>query len=89
MNDFFSDPKTFIQLLLLVLMAVFSWIGKNAMKRLEHLESDTLRKSDLARMEERQAARHLENSGRLDRIEGSVTGTHKRIDDIFTELLKK
>lgn len=84
-----------IKTLFALLMGVLGWMGIDAMRRLQHLEADTLRKSDLASLKEQLAQEHRDNkqtisdnSDRLSGIESSVTGVHRRIDDLYKALVK-
>jgi Ser/Thr protein kinase RdoA (MazF antagonist) len=79
MNDVFTDWKNAAITLLGALVAVLSFIGRGALKRLEWLEKNAATKADTNQ-------RHQENLERLDRIETATTGTHKRIDELYRDL---
>lgn len=84
-----------LKTLFAILMAILAWMGVDAMKRLQHLERDTLRKADLENLQKQLAQEHTDNkenitgnSQRLTGIESSVSGVHRRIDDLFKALVK-
>jgi hypothetical protein len=78
MNDIFGDPKSIIVGLIGAVMALLAWIGRRELERVKG-DNQSLR-DDMER-------RHKENIDRLDRIETGVTDTHRRIDDLYRDLL--
>jgi hypothetical protein len=82
MNDLLTDPKSALIAVLGILMAVLTWLGKGALERIKHLEQNAATQADIDK-------RHEENLERLDRIETAVTGTHRRIDDLYRDLMGK
>lgn len=93
MNDLFADPKAVAIALLGALVAVLTYLGRDALKRLTELERNSVDKSYVD-------TRHHENTGRFDSlgrrfdkledvVTNAVTGTHKRIDDLYRDLLGK
>jgi len=86
MNDLLSDWKNIAITLLGALVTLLTWLGKGALDRLKYLEEHTATNADVDR-------RHIENGGRLDRIEEKIdtgiSGVHERIDRIFERLAGK
>lgn len=80
MNDLLTDWKNAAIALLGALVGVLSYLGRGALKRLEWLEQNAATKADMNQ-------RHQENLERLDRIETGVTDTHRRIDDLYRDLM--
>lgn len=78
MNDIFGDPKSIIVGLIGAVMTLLAWIGRRELERVKG-DNQSLR-DDMER-------RHKENIDRLDRIETGVTDTHRRIDDLYRDLL--
>jgi hypothetical protein len=101
MNALFSDPAVGV-LLAGALLTVFWWLWRGHSKRLHELELDAVRKQELAKeleilrdshredmeqLRDESAARHRENSGKLNNIEAGVQRTHERIDAFFLKLM--
>ena len=86
MNDLLNDPKALVGYLLTALMGLVMYIWRKndqeTRDRITNLEKNAVTKTDMDK-------RHAENIGRLDRIETAVTGTHRRIDDLYRDLMGK
>lgn len=91
MNEFFINQKAVVDMLLVALMGILTYLGKNALKRLEHLEKDTLRKADLELLRVQLRGEHEENRNTMDDIRNDVTdlgsNLSTRIDNLFNQLL--
>lgn len=87
MNDLFNDPKAIALWLLGSLMSLMAWIGNKHVKRLEALEGTAVRKDELAQLRTDMERRHGENTAKLDNIDEGITGTHRRIDDLYRDLI--
>lgn len=87
MNDLLSDPR-FSLAVATGLVAMSVWIFKSHSRRLELLEREAVKKEDLTMLREDLKAEHKENSTKLDGIEAAVTGTHRRIDELYRDLVK-
>jgi len=92
MNDWPSDLKTFVLWLVTGAMSFITWLGHRQLKRLDLLEANYVSKSDFEkRLKEMSVDRermHAENQRKLDSIEEGVTGTHKRMDDLYRDLIR-
>ncbi len=82
MNDLLNDPKVWFMGLLGGYVTLLSVIANGWVKRIERLESEAATKAEVN-------SKHIENVERLKRIEEGVTGTHRRIDDLYSDLLDK
>lgn len=100
MNELLADTKSVILGLLSIIVAIGTLLGKiyvnrqrDHAKRLRTLEADAVRKHDLEKLREdiRQdrMAMHEENKGKLDRIDATVTQTHKRIDALYRDMVQR
>lgn len=65
MNDLLTDPKALALALLGVVMTILTWIGKGALKRLEHIERNYASKADLQE-------KHEENLGNFNEIKQMI-----------------
>ncbi|HEY6927443.1 MAG TPA: hypothetical protein VI653_28470 [Steroidobacteraceae bacterium] len=88
MNELLSDPK-FSLFVVSALGALLMWLGKGYTRRLEALEREAVRKKDLKELREDLRSEHKQNTEKLDSIESAVTGTHRRIDDLYRDLMKQ
>lgn len=89
MNDFFNDPKSALLALLGACMGVISWFGKREIRRIDKALAESVRRHEFEQLRKDMDSRHGENIDRLDRIETATTGTHKRIDELYRDLVVK
>lgn len=89
MNDLFNDPKAIALWLLAALMSLLGWVVNKHVKRLEALEGTAVRKEELKQLRTDMDRRHTENSAKLDNIDKGITGTHRRIDDLYRDLIPR
>lgn len=89
MNDFFSDPKSAALGLLGTLVGVITWLGKREIRRIDKALDESVRRHEFEQLRKDMDSRHGENIARLDRIDTATTGTHKRIDDLYCDLMDK
>lgn len=86
------DWKQVAQWLGWAVAMLLAYMGRNALKRIEHLEQTTVCKDDLDKLEgrltEQNERMHGQNSGRLDGISAGIRETHGRIDDLYRDLMK-
>lgn len=93
------NADTIVKTLFGLLMAVLGYMGIDAMRRLHHLENDTVRKSDLKELKQQLADEHEENRDNLKSateetrdglkaLTDAVTGTHRRIDEFINSQLR-
>jgi hypothetical protein len=88
MNELLSDPK-FTLAVVGALVGLLMWLGRGYTRRLEALEREAVRKMDLKELRDDLRREHAENSEKLESIETAVTGTHRRIDDLYRDLMKE
>lgn len=89
MNDLLIDQKAWVIGLLTILGAYMVWSFKREMARIDEALKDSVRRAEFEQLRGDLRREHLENSGRLERIENGVTGTHKRIDDLYSDILDR
>ena len=92
MNEWINDPKLHsIFVATLVSLGVF--LVKREVKRIDEGLANAVKRSELEQLRADMRREHQENIGRLDRIETAIdtgiTGTHRRIDDLYKELINK
>lgn len=68
---------------------MFGLIFRTQMKRIDRLEAHAAKKADIEQWTADGDKRHKDNTARLDRIETGITGTHKRIDQLYRDLMKR
>lgn len=95
MNELLTDPRFALGLVTLLwgLTAVLARGYVTRLERLEMLERESAKKSDLAALREDLQRDHTQNTKNLtdirDAITEGLTRTHERIDDIYRDLLKE
>lgn len=89
MNDLFADWKNIAIAALGGLVSLGAWIFKGHVRRLEQLEAAAARKQEIEQLREDMDRRHDQNITTLGEIKDAVTGTHQRIDDLYTQLLDR
>jgi TolA-binding protein len=88
LNEILQDTRFWLTSLGAVVVGLIRYLWKKQEKRLEALESEMVRRSELEQLREDMREEHQENSSRLDRIETGVTSTHKRLDDLYRDLIR-
>jgi len=88
MSDFFSDPKSALIALLGILGGIVTWLFKREVRRIDKALAESVRREEFNQWRGDMDRRHEENIDRLDRIEAATTGTHKRIDELYRDLVK-
>lgn len=88
MNDW-SDPKSLLLALVTLLGGIVSWLFKREVRRIDRALTESVRRTEFEQLRKDMDRRHDENIGRLDRIDTATTGTHKRIDDLYCDLMDK
>lgn len=83
MNDLLTDWKNAAIALLGALVGILTYLGRNALRRLEQVERESVTREYVD-------SKHDENIERFDRLEKKIdtgiTGTHQRIDKLFERL---
>lgn len=88
MDALLNDPKLHSGLVA-VLVAAGIWFVKREVARIDKALAGAVRRDELKQLRQDMDRRHEENSGRLERIETGVTGTHQRIDQLYCDLMDK
>lgn len=88
MNELLSDPK-FTLAVVCALVGLLMWLGKGYTRRLEALEREAVRRKDLKELRDDLRLEHRENTEKLESIETAVTGTHRRIDQLYIDLMNQ
>lgn len=92
MDEWINDPKLHSGLMA-VLAAIGVWFVKREVKRIDDGLADAVKRSEFEKLRTDMREEHQENIGRLERIEkaidSGITGTHRRIDDLYKELISK
>jgi hypothetical protein len=86
-NDLLSDVRFWFTAMGLGLVSLVKYLWAKQEKRLADLEANTVRREELEDLRADLRGEHEENSRRLDRIESGVTGTHKRLDELYRDLI--
>lgn len=87
MDALLSDPK-FALAVVGALVGLLMWLGRGYIRRLELLEREAVKRKDLKELREDLRLEHKENSEKLESIEKAVTGTNRRIDELYRDLMK-
>jgi predicted AAA+ superfamily ATPase len=88
-----------IGFLILLLMGIVNWTIKKHVKRLETLETEAARHTDIQKLRDDMDDRHEERkealervredlTAVLDRIENGIARTHARIDELYRDMKK-
>jgi hypothetical protein len=92
MDEWINDPKLH-SALVAILVAAGGWFVRREVKRIDEGLADAVKRSEFEQMRADLRQEHRENTGRLERIEkaidNGITGTHRRIDDLYKELINK
>ena len=92
MDDWINDPKLH-STLVAILVAAGAWFVKREVRRIDQGLANAVKRSELEQLRADMRREHQENISRLDRIETAIdtgiTGTHRRIDDLYKELINK
>lgn len=91
MNELLSDVRFWFTAMGLGLIGLVKYLWNKQERRLAQLEADAVRRTEFDRLRSELREEHMENSDRLDRIEEEIrqgiTGTHKRLDDLYRDLI--
>lgn len=89
MNELIQDTRFWLTTLGAAVVGLIRYLWRKQEKRLDSLESDMVRRSEFEQLRTDMREEREENSSRLDRIETGVTGTHKRLDDLYRDLMNR
>jgi hypothetical protein len=89
MNELLNDTRFWLVTLGAAVVGFVRYLWNKQERRLEKLEADSVRRAEFDQFRADLREEHEENSGRLDRIETGITGTHKRLDDLYRDLIAK
>lgn len=88
MNDF-SDPKSAFIALLGIMGSIVSWLFRREVRRIDKALAESVRRHEFDALRQDLSREHKDNVERLNRIESATTGTHKRIDDLYSDILDR
>lgn len=89
MNGWTLDAGTVISLLATALAGISVFFVKRYVDKVERLEADAVRRDEIDQLREDMNARHAENTKKLDDIMDATSGTHRRIDDLYRDLMRE
>lgn len=89
MNDLLSDTRFWLITLGATIVGLVKYLLGGHARRLEKLESDAVRRQEFSQLRADMDSRHHENTEKLDSITEGITGTHRRIDDIYRDLMDR
>ena len=89
MNELLADTRFWFTALGAAVVGLIRYLWKKQEKRLDAMEADMVRRNEFERLRTDMREEHEENSSRLSRIETGVTGTHKRLDDLYRDLITR
>lgn len=89
MNDLLADARFWIVTLGLAVVAFVKYLWARQEKRLDDMEADMVRRKEFDQFRTDQREEHKENIGRLDDIKTEITGTNKRLDDLYRDLIAR
>lgn len=87
MNDLLADARFWIVTLGLAVVTFVKYLWSRQEKRLDGMEADMVRRKEFDQFRVDQKEEHQENIGRLDDIKKEITGTNKRLDDLYRDLI--
>lgn len=82
MNELLPDAKTFVLWLFGLVMTLFTFIGRRHLKEFDELKKNAVTRAEVERM-------HIENKDKLESIDETVTATHRRIDEMYRDMVNK
>lgn len=88
MNDLLNDPKLH-SVGMVILMGIAGFFGRRELKRLDESIKDSVKRQEFDQLRKDMDTRHQENIGRLDQIGETAIQTHRRIDDLYRDLIVK
>lgn len=93
MYEILSDTKSIILGLGALIMSLITYIGRVNLKRLRDLEASAVRRQELEELREALKSdrheMHQANQDKLNRIDETVTATHRRIDALYRDMVNK
>lgn len=94
MNELFPTAKALLTWMIGIIGTLLGLLGAVALGFIRnHMKAHYVTKEDLAEMRADMSAdrqrMHDENQKKLNSIELAVTGTHKRMDDLYRDLIQR
>lgn len=93
MNELLSDTRFWLVTLGTGIVALMRYLfvkhTTETKERLDKLEEAAVRRSEFEQLREDMNVRHEENRQKLDDIMETATGTHRRIDDLYRDLMRE
>lgn len=89
MNELLSDTRFWLVTLGGGIVAFVKYLWNRQEKRIDAMEDDMVRRAEFDQFRADQKEEHQENIGRLDDIQTGITGTNRRLDDLYRDLMNK
>lgn len=86
MNDLLTDPKAWFLGLLAILGGIVAWFFQRELARIDKAIADSVKRDEFNQLREDMDGRHQENKETLGEIKEGITGTHRRMDDLYQKL---
>lgn len=87
MNDLLTDPKAWVVGLLALLGGIVAWFFQRELARIDKAIAESVKRAELEQFRQDQRKEHEENKATLREIKDGVTDTHRRIDDLYRDLI--
>jgi predicted AlkP superfamily phosphohydrolase/phosphomutase len=81
-NELLSDTRFWLTTMGAALVGLIRYLWKGQEKRLAAVEAEMVRRSEFEQLRD-------DISAKLDKIETGVTGTHRRMDDLYRDLIPR
>jgi hypothetical protein len=81
-NELLSDTRFWLTTMGAALVGLIRYLWKGQERRLAAVEAEMVRRSEFEQL-------RADISTKLDTIEEGVTGTHRRIDDLYRDLMSR
>lgn len=88
MNEILSDTRFWLVTLGAGIVGFVKYLWTRQEKRLDAMEADMVRRQEFDQFRDDQREEHKENIERLDDIKTEITGTNRRLDQLYSDLIK-
>lgn len=91
MNELLSDTRFWLVTLGAAIVGLVKYLftqhKAETKERIDKIERESVRRSEFDQWRADSQQKHQENLAKLDDIATATTGTHKRIDDLYRDLI--
>lgn len=87
MNELLSDTRFWLVTLGAAVAGFVKYLWNRQEKRIDAMEADMVRRKEFDQFRTDQREEHSENISRLDEIKAEITGTNRRLDDLYRDLI--